>query len=150
MTGEFTGEPPPPEPTAPPVPIWTDQDLGTLAWSDDEAGWVGEHAGIAFAISRIRTADPSRPSPELIAYAKRVLGDTAWRAQCLAAAKQVAIAAYGAPYEAEILSLEYQFIDFYNRETGPAIIADMGEGPRDRWWRIEFDGERCEGLGFDT
>lgn len=128
--------------------VWTDEVLGTLIWNDDEGGWVGTHAGTAFAISSIRTADRCEPAPELIAYAKRVLGNPAWRTECLEAAKLAAIAECGA-YEPEIRALKYEFIDFYNRETGPAIIADVGEG-LGRWWRIEFDGERCEGLGFDT
>jgi hypothetical protein len=137
-------------PASPPVPVWLDEELGTLTWNDEEGGWVGEQAGITFAISPIRTADKSKPSPELLAYAKRVLANSAWRTESLEAAKLSAIAEHGASYEPEIRSLAYEFIDFYNREVGPAIIADVGEGPSGRWWRIEFDGERCEGLGFDT
>ena len=136
-------------PASPPVPVWKDEELGTITWNDEEGAWVGHSAGVAFAISPIRTADKSKPASELLAYAKRVLGNSEWRAQCLDLAKQTAIAEYGASYEPEIRALKYEFIDFYNRETGPAIIADVGEG-RGRWWRIEFDGERCEGLGFDT
>jgi hypothetical protein len=137
-------------PASTPVPVFSDGDLGNLTWNDDEGGWVGEHAGIAFAISSIRTADRSQPSPELLAYAKRILGNSTWRTQCLEMAKLAAIGEYDASCEAEIRALKYEFIDFYNRETGPAIIADIGKGPSGRWWRIEFDGERCEGLGFDT
>jgi hypothetical protein len=119
-----------------------------MAWSDDEEGWVGEHGGLAFSISPIRTVETSRPAPELLAYAKRVLGDPAWRARTLEEAKQAAITKYGTL--PEIRSLQYRHINFYNRKTGPAIIADVGEGACDRSWRIEFDGDRCEGLGFDT
>jgi hypothetical protein len=137
-------------PASTPVLVWSDEDLGTLSWSDDEGGWVGEHAGVAFSISSIRTPDKSEPSRELLAYAKRVLRSPMWRTQCLEVAKLAAIAEYGASSAAEIRGLKYEFIDFYNRETGPAIIADIGKGPSGRWWRIEFDGERCEGLGFDT
>ena len=137
-------------PASPPIPVWTDEALGTITWNDEEGGWVGEYAGIAFSISPIRTPDKSKPSLELLAYAKRVLGNPEFRTQCLDLAKQAAIADHGASYESEIRSLKYEFIDFYNRETGPAIIADVGNGSTGRWWRIEFDGERCEGLGFDT
>src|SRR5688500_10564556 len=136
-------------PASAPVPVSRDDELGTLTWNDEEGAWVGEYAGIAFGISPIRTADKSMPSSELLAYAKRVLGNSEWRSQCLDLAKLAAIAEYGASYEPEIRALKYEFIDFYNRETGPAIIADVGEG-RGRWWRVEVDGERCEVLGFDT
>lgn len=137
-------------PLPPPVQSWTDDELGTMTWSDDEESWVGEHGSLAFSISRIRTVETSSPAPELLAYAKRVLGDSTWRAKTLEEAKHAAIANYGAFYEPEIRSLQYRHFNFYNRKTGPAIIADVGEGPRDRCWRIEFDGDRCEGLGFDT
>jgi hypothetical protein len=133
----------------PPVETLADGLLGTLTWSDDEAGWVGESGGLAFSLARIRTAD-ERPAPELLDYAKRVLGDPSWREIALDEAKRVAIAEYGPHYEPEIQALQYRQIQFYHRKTGPAIIADVGDGPRDRSWRIEFDGERCEGLGFDT
>jgi hypothetical protein len=136
-------------PTPPPVPTWSDEKLGTLTWDEDEGGWVGKKEDLPFSISRIREKSAT-PAPGLVDYAGRVLGDPNWRVKHLEDAKQRAIDEFGEAYGPEIRALDYRYMSFYSRKTGPAIIANVGEGPQHRSWRIEFDGERCEGLGFDT
>jgi len=70
-------------PAPAPVSVWRDDDLGTITWDDDEESWGGAYAGLSFSISPIRTTERSRPSPELVAHAKRILGDPVWRIICL-------------------------------------------------------------------
>ena len=33
--------------------------------------------------------------------------------------------------------------------SGERILADLEGGKDDRLWRMEFSGDRCEGIGFD-
>jgi hypothetical protein len=132
---------------AEPVREVADPTLGRLVWSSDEDGWVGRLGDTDFSIAR---GDGPEPSPELLAYVREVLADTAWLATCLAQAKRTAKAQYEAFYHAEIDTLRYESFGFYLRRHRPAIIADLGERDRGRSWRIEFLDRVCEGIGFDT
>ncbi len=126
-----------------------DATFGTLAWSEPEEAWLGEYAGysLAFAYSRA-----TYPDPALLDYARAFLGEGgAAFARSLAAAR--AGGQFTHPrWAEEIAALEVGTLGFsldWRRQEVSCLIDLIGGEP-DLWWRVDFRGGECLGMGFDT
>ena len=118
-----------------------------LQWSPDDEAWIGESDGYRIAIGYSGT--PS-PSPELLGHVREFLGPNAKRfTQNLANARAVESVKYE-PWAAEFAGLRVGMLHFRKTKTGYACLVDMVGGEPDRSWRVEFEGTRCLGFGFDT
>lgn len=130
-----------------PVSRVDDPVFGSLVWSDDDEAWVGEYGGYCIAISYSGAAEPA---PDLLAYAREFLGvDGAAFTRNLAVARK-AHAHEFKQWASEFAGLQAEMLSFIVSKRGMLCFVNLGEGERDRSWRVEFDGIRCEGFGFDT
>ena len=41
-------------------------------------------------------------------------------------------------------------LGFWKSESGMGCFVELIGGEPERSWRVEFDGQRCAGFGFDT
>ncbi len=124
----------------------SDEVLGLMAWSEDDAAWLGDLKGTRFSVSYECT---KHPSDTVVGYAREILSDPGWLASTLAEAKGRAKQRYGDFYFPEIDSLSFGRIHFYLHEGQRRIIADLDGGKDERLWRIEYGERRCEGIGCD-
>jgi hypothetical protein len=133
--------------TAPrPIASFEDEILGALAWSDNKQGWVGICQAATVVIHD--TTRPA-PSPRLLQYARRMLGDASKLDRALADAKVYAQSRYDAVDFEEIENLRYTEISLFEHQGTLRIFASLEPSADQRIWRIEFEGDRCQGLGDD-
>jgi hypothetical protein len=130
-----------------PVERVEDPVLGTLVWSKDDEGWVGQLGGL-----RIVVCDSIRavPSPQVLDYARTVLGP---QGDLFRKALAEAKAAYRETYRLaaeEFDRLEPGTLSFEIAQRGPVCFVELIGGNPDRFWRVEFTGTNCDGFGFDT
>jgi hypothetical protein len=124
------------------------KELGALTWSADDDAWGGTYHDHVFLLGYDGT---STPSPEVRAYAVRILSDSSWLENTLAHAKAEALSSHSPFYAAEINALTFGTVLFsVHPQRGEYIIADLNGGKDFREWRIEFSGSKCEGIGFDS
>jgi len=129
-----------------PDKLCSDELLGLMKWSEDDEAWFGEYNGAKFSVAYDGL---QKPSVEVVAYAREVLGDPGWLASTLAEAKSAAKRERGDFYHSEIDSLSFGEIHFYLHQGKRRIIAHLDGGKDDRSWRIEYADRHCEGIGFD-
>jgi hypothetical protein len=124
-----------------------DPVLGPLQWSEDDEAWVGKYGGYRIAI---RYTGAAAAAPELLAYARKFLGqDGATFTQTLAEAR----AAHADEFErwaSEFAGLQVETLRFAMSNRGMGCFVDLAGGEPERSWRVEFDGMKCLGFGFDT
>lgn len=121
--------------------------LGEMRWSADSGSWLGHYGGFRFSLAY---EGMESPSEAIIAYALDVMRDAAWLASTLADAKEQALRTFEPFYAEEIRSLSLGEIHFSTFRGTPRILADLEPGRDFRCWRVEYEGRRCEGIGFDT
>jgi hypothetical protein len=132
-------------PKKPPAPC-DDLVLGTLTWSHELDGWSGACGGLAFTLACGRESPP----PESVrAYARRILGKRAWLDEELAKARATA-PRYLDRFRSEMEALEYGRLHFSTDHGREYIFAELGPGLNYRAWRLEFTGDVCAGIGFDS
>jgi hypothetical protein len=128
-----------------PEPI-SDPDLGLLHWRPEDGGWTGVRNGLSFTIGD--EAD-SHPSESLRIWALKVLSDTAFLDRSLSEAIDQAPTHYRR-FDREMRGLRYSHLYFSESAKGKSIFAALAPESEHRCWRLEFDGEKCLGIGFDT
>ena len=129
-----------------PVASISHDRLGTLNWSDAQNEWLGSAGGLAFSIAYEGTP---MPSPELLAYAQRMLLDASPLAGALQAEKAAMRIEF--PLNAgEIDRLFYEQVGLSRHKGKNRVFAMLGPDNDERAWRIEFGEDECEGLGFDS
>jgi hypothetical protein len=128
-----------------PQPI-TDADLGVLNWSAEDGGWTGTMGGLRFTLG---DEDDAIPSEDLREWASQVLSDTAFLQESLASAVSEA-PDHLQQFSEEMDALRYEHLYFSENSNGRYIFATLGPGRDYRCWRLEFDGQRCLGIGFDS
>ena len=130
-----------------PKPEVQDEVLGSLTWSDDEDGWLGNASGLSFSLGYSKAEVPAE---SLVAYARELLATPEWLITELEAAKVRQRDEFGANYEPELRELRYELVAIYQHKGNNRVIASLGPGRDHRAWRIEFSGRKCEGIGFDS
>jgi len=130
-----------------PVGRVDDPVFGPLAWSEDDEAWVGTYGGYRIALGYSGSAEPAA---DLLAYARAFLGpDGATFTRTLAEAQAAHAPAFGR-WAAEFAGLRVGTLGFGMSKRGMGCFVDLTGGEPDRSWRVEFDGMRCLGFGFDT
>jgi hypothetical protein len=130
-----------------PLALFNDPVLGPLLWSEDDESWVGEHGGYRIAIGYSGLAVPD---PELLAYARDCLGpEGATFTRNLAEAREARANEF-APWAAEFTRLRVEVLRFWLSDRGMGCFVDLVGGEPERSWRVEFEGLKCLGFGFDT
>ena len=130
-----------------PVGRVDDSAFGPLVWSEDDESWVGEYGGYRIAIGYSALAVPA---PELLAYARDFLGpDGATFTRNLVEARATHAHEFQR-WGSEFAGLRVGTLGFGMSKRGMGCFVDLPGGEPDRSWRVEFDGMRCEGFGFDT
>jgi hypothetical protein len=124
-----------------------DAVLGPLVWSDDDESWVGEYGGYRIAVGYSGSAVPA---PELLAYAREFLGPGGATFTRMLAEARAARAHEFRRWASEFAGLGVGTLAFGMSDRGMGCLVDLPGGEPDRSWRVEFDGTRCEGFGFDT
>lgn len=128
-----------------PQPI-SDPELGVLNWTAEEGGWTGEKNGVRFTVG---DEDDAVPPEDLREWAIQLLSDPSFLDESLASAISEA-PKYLQRFSEEMNELRYEHLYFSENSKGKYIFAVLGPGRADRCWRLEFDGERCLSIGFDT
>ena len=119
--------------------------LGELRWSVEEKGWLGSIHGVSFCIADEGAA---MPSVELLAYAEGMLCPPT----AIFDALQKEKSAWQAKYPnsaAEVSQLVYDQVALYRHKNRCWAMGLLGPEQDMRAWRVEFQGYKCEGLGFD-
>lgn len=130
-----------------PVGHADDPLFGPMVWSDDDESWVGEYGGYRIAIGY---SGSSMPAPELLAYAHEFLGPNGVAFTRNLAAARAAQAHEFRRWASEFARLRVGTLGFGMSKRGMGWFVDLDGGEQDRSWRVEFDGMRCQGFGFDT
>lgn len=137
----------------PPIDPYVHPVLGELSWSDPEdEGWFGTYGGYRF---HLEYSGHVTPEEEVVRYAIEVLSDPSWLESTVAAAKEWKIRELQRQlrsdfYTEEIRELTVETLHFsYGRGVGYIFVTFTG-GRDYRCWRLEYEGERCLGLGFDS
>lgn len=124
-----------------------DPVFGPLVWSEDDEAWVGGFGGYPIAIGYSAAAEPA---PDLLAYAREFMGaDGATFTRNLAEAREAQAGEFDR-WASEFTGLQVETLRFGVSNRGLGCFVDLIGGERDRSWRVEFDGMRCLGFGFDT
>lgn len=132
-----------------PKPIGRVDDpvFGPLVWSEDDESWIGEYGGYRLAVGYSGAAEPA---PELLAYAREFLGPGgATFARNLADAR-AGHASEFKRWQSEFAKLRIGTLGFGMSSRGMSCFVDLIGGEPDRSWRVEFEGMKCLGFGFDT
>jgi hypothetical protein len=120
--------------------------LGKLSWSQEEKGWIGEINELAFCLSH---EGGPEPTAELLAYAESLLSPPRPLFEGLNSAKRAWLAKY--PNNAsEIEPLKYDQVAFYRHKGKNRVFAMLGPEAESRAWWIEFQEDKCTGVGFDS
>ena len=132
----------------PPATTIQDSVLGLLTWSDECDAWRGHHGTRDFLLAYDGTAEPS---DAVRRYAIRVLENELWLEHAWNEARKKAFSEYSPFYIPEIESLCIGDLHFsVHPQRGGSLLVDLNGGRDFRLWRIEFNGDRCEGIGFDN
>ena len=125
-----------------------DPKLGLLVWNEDEDSWIGHLEDYLILISVEKNHNV--PSAELLNYVYQILENTEILKFALESEKLKYLSRY--PKDSiEVDTLKYESLCFYRYKSKEnRIIASLKSSSKYRAWRIEFSGETCEGLGFDT
>jgi hypothetical protein len=129
-----------------PVAQFRDDVLGLMAWSEENEGWEGEFYGTRYLIAH---DGGSVPSPDLLLYARTMLGPPAPLETKVQRAKRIVTAQHPA-LAGEIAHLEVGTVSFSMRKRTRRIFGVLQGGKSDRCWRVEFTEDFCDGIGFDT
>ena len=132
--------------TPPPLDALSHPVLGVLRWSSPEKGWVGETSGLPFCLSHHGTPEPTG---ELLAYAETMLSPPTPLLEGLRHEKHSWLTKYPRN-TAEVAALNYVQVTFYRHKEKNQVFATLGPDTDGRAWRIEFQENRCMGLGFDS
>lgn len=130
-----------------PLPVFTDPQLGRMAWSKHDEGWIGTSNGLRFILAYEREA---APTARLLAYARDLLADPAWLPAALEKEKAGWLRKVPSAQAAEVEELSLGIAAFSMRPDRGTMIAEVEGGEDRRTWRIEFHDRHCLGLGFDT
>jgi hypothetical protein len=130
-----------------PVVRVDDPTFGPLVWSEDDEAWVGEYGGYEIAIGYSGAA---APAPELLAYARKFLGPNGATFARILAEERAAHAHEFKRWAAEFAGLQVGMLGFGMSKRGLGCFVNLLGGEPERWWRVEFDGMKCMGFGFDT
>ncbi len=130
-----------------PVPEYELATLGRVVWSEDDEAWRGYFNGFSYLLSYQGQATPAE---DLSAYAFRMLEDKEAFLSAIHAAKLAGAAEYPLFYSDEISGLTLGLVYFFRNKQHYRILADLDGGLDYRAWRIEFLGDHCEGIGFDS
>ena len=132
-----------------PEPVGRVDDLvfGPLVWFNDEESWVGEYSGCRIAIGYSGSA---APAPELLAYTRDFLGPNGATFTRNLAEAQMAHAHKFQRWASEFAGLRVGTLGFGISSRGMGCFVDLIGGEPERSWRVEFEGMRCAGFGFDT
>ena len=130
-----------------PVPECELAALGQVHWSEDDEAWRGCFNGISYLLSYEGRVTPAE---DLIAYAFRMLDDKEAFLAAIHAAKLAGLAEYPLFYSDEISGLSLGLVYFFRNKQQFRILADLDGGLDCRAWRVEFLGDHCEGIGFDS
>lgn len=123
--------------------------FGTLTWNDDYVAWFGAYNGFRFLLDY--SDKTGLPHPAVVAYAKSVLDQPRWLNEQLSAAKWDYLKDIRAPeFVKEVNALTFGVLHFQGDEKSVGIFAHLDGGRDFRSWRIEFDGNTCFGIGFDS
>ncbi len=136
------------EPGGPePVARVDDPTFGPLVWCEDDEAWIGEYGGYQIAIGYSKSAEPA---PELLTYAREFLGPNGATFTRILAEERAAHAHKFQRWAAEFRGLEVGTLGFGISNRGMGCFVDLIGGEPERSWRVEFDGMKCMGFGFDT
>jgi hypothetical protein len=130
-----------------PVARMDDPTFGLLVWSGDDEAWVGEYGGYRIAIGYSGSA---APAAELLVYARDFLGPNGATFARILAEEQAAHAHEFKRWASEFAGLRPGTLGFGMSNRGIGCFVDLVGGEPERSWRVEFDGMRCLGFGFDT
>lgn len=137
----------------PPKPVrrFEDPQLGLMTFCDSDGTWVGHYNGFEY---RISFENSKKPLPELLQYCVDTLNKKSWVKRTLRRHKNQQKILFGKRFEDEIEALHYLNLMFYRHTNELRVVAQLGDGTGDdneeRMWRIEFYGDKCVGMGFDT
>ena len=126
------------------VPVFADDVLGQLDWSDDDEAWVGRHAGLRFSLS---FESGNAPTREIVEYARSLLRDSEWLAETLELCKRKALSESPPKLAAEILALEFRTLHFQNSRQ---LLIQFFEGDEEPFWSADFKGRELTGIGCDS
>jgi hypothetical protein len=130
-----------------PVSRVNDPVFGPLVWSEDDEVWAGEYGGYRVAIGYYMSAQPPQ---ELLVYAHEFLGPDGKTFTRNLAEARAAHAQEFQRWASEFALLRVEMLGFGMSKDGMGCFVDLIGGERDRSWRVEFDGMKCLGFGFDT
>jgi hypothetical protein len=128
-----------------PLERYNDDGLGLMVWSEDDEAWGGEYGGIKYLIGYDSQATPRS---DLLAYARSILDDVPQLKNKIEQAKEIAIAE-NAGLAKEITLLRIESVFFYHHKERRRILASLAGGLKNRLWRVEFEEDKFEGIGFD-
>jgi hypothetical protein len=128
-----------------PVSLYVDGLLGEMVWSATADGWVGIANSIRYVISY---QGDSTPDQLVLEYAKQMLLPNKLM-DAIEQAKPTAIQENQRLSE-EIHGLRLGTVHIGTDGKRGGIFAELEGGRHDRSWRVEFNEEHCEGIGFDT
>lgn len=130
-----------------------DEVLGELVWDSKEKSWVGCYRNIEFSLGYEKNC--TEPSQALLGYAQELLLDDGCLKQSLK--NEIADLISKAPeilnvpeQLEELNSLFYESLHFSMRKGEGYTFGVLGPENKYRFWRIEFLGKKCVGLGFDS
>jgi hypothetical protein len=130
-----------------PIDRIDDPKLGPLRWSEDDDSWVGEYGGYRIAVGYSGSAVPT---PDLLAYSRNFLGQKGTTFTQNMAEARAAHAHEFRRWASEFAGLQVGTLGFGMSNRGMGCFVDLAGGEPERSWRVEFDGMKCLGFGFDT
>jgi len=132
---------------------YIDNKLGTLIWDSNSRDWVGTYEGSMFSISYEKNR--LQPSKQIIEYAYEIILNQGFLKECLKLEVEEFIENVpeikNIPEQMdELNSLYIESIHINDHEKGRWTFICLGPELPERVWRMELQGTKRGGLGFDS
>ena len=129
-----------------PTELISNSVLGSLAWSKEEEGWIGNFNGFRFVLDY---EDQEFPTESLTEFAKAFLTNSESISSEILQAKASSTQACPQSLVNEINGLQIAAVSFFKVKGEPYVFISFNGGADDRCWRLEHTKGEWSGLGFD-